>query len=90
LEYETPLDAPPRLPILLEVSGPSGLIAQEAFTIVEHYAAPEGGGSYKVHDITECERQHLDIYAENGEVFCNKHFEVSPGALTWSIEMGGW
>jgi hypothetical protein len=68
------------LPILVKVSGPSGILADAAFTLTS--VVSEGEPEvFKNHDITECQRKHLDVFVENGEVFCKELLEGSKGTV---------
>jgi hypothetical protein len=77
-------------PFFYEVSGPSGVIAQAAVTAISYTdtGPPDIVTDIKSHDITECEREHLDIYAENGEVFCKKALTLTGGE--YASFVGGW
>ncbi len=73
------------IPILYEVAGPSGLLAQGAITATRH--ATREGTFVKDHDLTECEREHRDIRAEHGELFCEKFTSSEGGTYSFS---DGW
>jgi hypothetical protein len=74
----------------ITVSGPSGVIARGAMRVIE---GREGGGltEIKIHNITQCEREHRDIYSEHGELYCRDFVTVeSEGSGTYSFSPGGW
>ncbi len=69
------------LPFFYEVSTPSGVIAQGAWS---SYSNPVG--AEKSNDITECQRQHSDIHSSDGEVYCYLPTE----ATEIRYHEGGW
>ena len=75
-------------PFFYEVSGPSGVIAQAAMTVTVRDVGTEET-STKVHDITACERKHLDIISgPGGEEYC---WESGSSTKTETVfSQGGW
>jgi hypothetical protein len=80
----------PREPLVVEVSGRAGVIAERTFTVVEHFVPWQNGVDYTITDLAKCRRDHLTVYAENGELLCKKHVGGRESVPTYSIEEGGW
>jgi hypothetical protein len=77
-----------RLPFFYEVSGVAGVIAKapmSAFVVHEKEELVET----HIHDISRCEREGRDIYAEHGERYC-RNFLTLEGEGTNAYAPGGW
>jgi hypothetical protein len=86
--FDYPLAEAGIKPLFYEVSGPSGVIAQAAMIATGRGVGTQSTET-KLHDITLCEQQHLDIISgPGGELYC-----WVPGTYTkyeYVFSQGGW
>jgi len=75
-------------PFFYEVLGPSGVLAQAAMTATGRGVGTQSTRT-KVHDITLCEQQHLDIISgPGGELYC--WLSGSFTKYEYNFSQGGW
>jgi hypothetical protein len=87
-KYLIPGEGPASKPLFYQLIGPSGVMAQGAWTEMDQPAGSEGT-EHKNHNITECQRKHLDIISgPGGEQYCVEHGSYEKYNTTFA--QGGW
>jgi hypothetical protein len=76
------------VPLFYEVSGPQGVIAQGAMLATEHHEH-EQLTERRIRDLTQCEREHRDIYSGPEGLYC-KNYVTIEGEGTFGYSKGSW